>query len=113
MIATLLTVRSSHAAAHAPPIAPRQEFVAGLSWTIWKSAACGSGTLKVSNCNPTCASGHFIKYPILVVLWRAAPVPHHAGQRYFSRLTWIFTGKRPSSVHSPAQTLTLPSGAQP
>jgi hypothetical protein len=92
---------------------PSQEFVAGLSWTSWKSTAYGSGTLKVNNCTPTCASGHYVKYPILVVLWRDAPLPHHAGQRYFSRLTWIFTGKRPSSVHSPAQTLTLPSHGQP
>jgi hypothetical protein len=92
---------------------PSQELVTGLSWTSWKSTAYGSGTLKVNDCNPSCAAGHYIKYPILVVLWRAAPQPHHAGQKYFSRLTWIFTGKRPSVVHSPAQTLTLPSGAQP
>ena len=92
---------------------PSQELVSGLSWTSWKSTAYGSGTLKVNNCTPSCAAGHFVKFPILVVLWRAAPQPHHAGQSYFSRLTWIFTGKRPSSVHSPAQTLTLPSSAQP
>ncbi|HET7013696.1 MAG TPA: hypothetical protein VFI65_07285 [Streptosporangiaceae bacterium] len=92
---------------------PSQEFVSGLSWTSWKSTAYGSGTLKVNNCNPSCAAGHFVKFPILVVLWRAVPQPHHAGQKYFSRLTWIFTGKRPSVVHSPAQTLTLPASAQP
>ena len=91
---------------------PSQELVTGLTWTSWKSTAYGSGTLKVNNCDPSCASGHFVKFPILVVLWRAAPWPHHAGQQYFSRLTWIFTGKRPSSVHSPAQTLTLPSAGQ-
>ncbi len=92
---------------------PSQELVTGLSWTSWKSTAYGSGTLKVNTCNPSCAAGHFAKFPILVVLWRAVPQPHHASQDYFSRLTWIFTGKRPSSVHSPAQTLTLPGTAQP
>lgn len=92
---------------------PSQEFVSGLTWTSWQSTAYGSGTLKVNDCNPSCAAGHFVKFPILVVLWKAAPWPHHAGHQYFSRLTWIFTGKRPSSVHSPAQTLTLPSAAQP
>jgi hypothetical protein len=92
---------------------PSQEFVSGLTWTSWKSTAYGSGTLKVNDCNPSCAMGHFVKFPILVVLWKAAPWPHHAGHEYFSRLTWIFTGKLPSSVHTPAQTLTLPSGAQP
>jgi len=92
---------------------PSQQLVSGLTWTSWKSTAYGSGTLKVNNCNPSCANGHYVKYPILVVLWKAAPWPHHTGSQYFSRLTWIFTGKHPSSVHTPAQTLTLPSAAQP
>jgi hypothetical protein len=92
---------------------PSQQLVSGLTWTSWKSTAYGSGTLKVNNCTPSCAAGKYVKYPILVVLWRAAPWPHHTGRQYFSRLTWIFTGKRPSSVHTSAQTLTLPSGAQP
>ena len=86
-----------------------QEFVSGLSWTSWKSVAFGSGTLKVNNCNPSCAMGKYVKFPILVVLWRAKPWPHHAGRQYFSRLTWIFTGKRPSVVHTAAQTFSLPS----
>jgi len=86
-----------------------QEFVSGLSWTSWKSVAFGSGALKVNNCNPSCAMGRYVKFPILVVLWRARPWPHHAGRQYFSRLTWIFTGKRPSVVHTAAQTFSLPS----
>jgi hypothetical protein len=88
---------------------PSQEFISGLSWTSWKSTAFGSGTLKVNNCNPSCAAGKYIKYPILAVLWRAQPWPHHSGRQYFSRLTWIFTGKRPSVVHVAAQTFNLPS----
>lgn len=83
-----------------------QEFISGLSWTSWKSTAFGSGTLKV---NSGGAMGKYVKFPILVVLWRAKPWPHHAGRQYFSRLTWIFTGKRPSVVHVAAQTFTLPS----
>ena len=83
-----------------------QEFVSGLSWTSWKSVAFGSGTLKV---NSGGATGHYVKFPILVVLWRARPWPHHAGRQYFSRLTWIFTGRRPSVVHVAAQTFSLPS----
>jgi hypothetical protein len=86
-----------------------QEFISGLSWTSWKSAAFGSGTFKVNNCTPTCAGGKYIKFPILVVLWRAEPWPHHSGRQYFSRLTWIFTGKHPSVVHVAAQTSNLPS----
>jgi len=85
---------------------PSQEFVSGLSWTSWKSVAFGSGTLKV---NSGGATGKYVKFPILVVLWRARPWPHHAGRQYFSRLTWIFTGRRPSVVHTAAQTFNLPS----
>jgi hypothetical protein len=73
--------------------APSQEFMSGLSWASWKSVAFGGGVLKVNSCTPTCAQGKYISYPIHTVLWRAAPWPHHAGRDYFTRLTWIFTGK--------------------
>ena len=74
--------------------------------------AFGSGVLKVNDCTPTCAQGTYIKYPILVVLWRARPWPRHSGREYFSRLTWIFTAQRPG--HTPAaQTFTLPASGQP
>jgi len=88
---------------------PSNEFVGGLSWTSWRSVAFGSGVLKVNNCTPSssCGPSKFTKYPILVVLWRAAPRPGHPGQ-YFSRLTWIFTGKRPAHVPV-TQTFTLPA----
>jgi hypothetical protein len=45
-------------------------------------------------------------YKILTVLWRPMPWPSHAGHRYFTRLTCIFTGKRPAHARA-AQTLTL------
>ncbi len=40
---------------------------------------------------------------------RAEPMawPGHPGHRYFTRLTWIFTGKRPAHARA-AQTITLP-----
>jgi hypothetical protein len=89
-----------------PGCMPSQEFFTGLKWTSWKSVGYGSGTLKVNNCIPTCAHGKFISYPILTVLWRAEPRPGHAGQEYFSRLTFIFTGKR-SNRGPAARTYTL------
>ncbi len=46
---------------------PSQELVTGLAWTSWRSAAFGSGILKVSDCTPTCAQGRYVTYPILVV----------------------------------------------
>lgn len=91
---------------------PSSELVTGLAWTSWRSAAFGGGILKVNDCTPTCAQGHYVKYPILVVLWRAEPWPGHPGQRYFSRLTWIFTGPRPGHVPA-AQTFVLPSSGHP
>ena len=87
---------------------PSNELVTGLTWTSWRSVAFGSGTLEVNDCTPTCAQGTYIKYPILVVLWRAERWSKHPGQNYFSRLTWIFTGNRPGRV-SAAQTFVLPA----
>jgi len=87
---------------------PSSEYVAGLTWTSWRSVAFGSGTLKVNDCTPTCAAGKYINYPILTVLWRAEAWPKHAGKDYFSRLTWIFTGKRSAGARV-SQTFTLPA----
>jgi hypothetical protein len=87
---------------------PSQEFLSNLSWASWQSVAFGSGALKVNNCTPTCAQGKFVSFPVLTVLWGAKPWPHHPGRNYFSRLTWILTGKRPA--HAPVtQTFTLPA----
>jgi hypothetical protein len=91
---------------------PSSQYIAGLSWTSWKSNAFGSGTLKVNDCVPNCATGKYIKYPILVVLWRAQSWPRHSG-KYFSRLTWIFTGKRPQGQKVAAQTFNLSATGAP
>ncbi|HET9895012.1 MAG TPA: hypothetical protein VFQ44_08760 [Streptosporangiaceae bacterium] len=91
----------------APGCMPSQEFFSHLSWTSWKSVAFGSGTFNLISCNPSCARGKFQKFPVLVVAWRAKAWPNHAGRQYFSRLTMIFTGKRPKSLHTASQTLTL------
>jgi hypothetical protein len=91
---------------------PSQELLTGLTWTSWNAVAFGHGNLEVNNCTPTCARGTFVKYPVLTVLYRARPRPRHAGQEYFSRLTWIYTGKRPPSHGEPTVTMTLPSVGQ-
>ncbi|HEX3493010.1 MAG TPA: hypothetical protein VHU92_26975, partial [Streptosporangiaceae bacterium] len=54
--------------------------------------------------------------PVLVTAWRAEPGPGHAGQHYFSRLTEIYTGKRPTYYRSGdkkyhPQTVTWQLGA--
>lgn len=93
-----------------PGCMPSNELIGGLKWVSWRSVAFGSGLLEVNNCTPSskCGPSMFTKYPILTVLWRAESWPHHAGRAYFSRLTWIFTGKRPQ--HAPVtQTIVLPA----
>ncbi|MGO8887897.1 MAG: hypothetical protein ACLQI7_30305 [Streptosporangiaceae bacterium] len=89
---------------------PSNQYISGMSWTSWRSVAFGHATLKVNNCVPSCAQGKYISYPSLSVLWRAASWPKHAGRQYFSRLTLIFTGKRPPGHRQAAQTFTLPAG---
>ena len=87
---------------------PSSEYMARLTWASWRSVAFGEGVFKVNDCTPTCARGKYVSYPILQVLWRARPWPGHAGRDYFSRLTWIFTGKRPAHVRV-SQTVALPA----
>jgi hypothetical protein len=88
---------------------PSNEFIGHPKWTSWGSVAFGSGDLEVNNCMPTCAHGKYIKYPILIVLWRARP--WQGGGRYFSRMTWIYSGKRPHHA-AVTNTITWPSAAQ-
>jgi hypothetical protein len=84
------------------------EMLATLHWQTWRGTAYGNGVLKVDDCTPTCAQGKYIKYPVLTVLWRPKAWPGHPGHRYFTRVTWIFTGKRPGHARA-AQTLSLPA----
>jgi hypothetical protein len=86
------------------------ELIGHASWTSWGSTAFGAGDLEVNNCNPSasCGPSQFTKYPILIVLWRAEK--WQGGGRYFSRMTWIYTGKKPR--HSAAtNTITWPPAA--
>jgi hypothetical protein len=86
------------------------ELIGKVSWTSWGSAAFGKGDLEVNNCTPSssCGPSQFTKYPILIVLWRARP--WQGGGRYFSRMTYIFTGKKPH--HSAVtHTVTWPAAA--
>lgn len=90
-----------------PGCMPSQEFFSKLKWTSWASNAFGSGIFDINSCNPNCAQGKLLKFPVLVVAWKAQAWPNHAGRKYFSRLTVIFTSKRPKSTHTPSITLTL------
>jgi hypothetical protein len=87
------------------------ELIGNGSWTSWGSAAFGAGDLEVNNCTPSssCGPSKYTKYPILIVLWRARP--WQGGGRYFSRMTYIFTSKKPR--HSAVtNTVIWPPAAQ-
>jgi len=96
-----------------PGCMPSSELIGKLKWTSWTSVAFGSGALEVNNCTPSssCGPSMYTKYPILVVLWRAEPWIGAKGEDYFSRMTWIFTGKRPKHVPV-TQTITVPAAAE-
>jgi hypothetical protein len=65
-----------------------------LSWAAWgTSAAFGHGTYEFNDCVPYCAAGHGHHFAVLTALWRPEALPGHAGTRYFTRLTIIYTGR--------------------
>jgi len=88
-------------------------YLAGLHWASWgSSAAFGNGTSTFNDCVPSCVAGHGHSFPALVALWGAEPRPGHAGERYFTRMTIIYTGNRAYNAggklyHLP-QTVTEP-----
>lgn len=72
------------------------DYLYRLHWVSWASAAFGSGIEWQKDCVPYCgANRKFYTWPVLVVLWRPEPLPHHPGMHYFTRLTEIYTGMLP------------------
>ncbi|SRR5216683_4033259 len=68
-------------------------YLARLHWATWgSSAAFADGISTFNDCVPNCVAGHGHSFPVLVALWRAEPRPGHSGERYFTRLTIIYTG---------------------
>jgi|SRR5271165_5133037 len=87
-----------------------------LKWAAWgSSSAFAEGINTFNDCVPFCAAGHFHSFPVLAALWRAEPRPGHTGQRYFTRLTLIYTGNRTYSaggkLHRLPATATYPLSA--
>jgi hypothetical protein len=76
--------------------ADANDALSGLTWTTWTPArATATGTEQVNDCRPNCAEGTFHSYPVQAVLSGAAPVPHHPGERRFTKLTRHYPGARP------------------
>jgi hypothetical protein len=75
------------------------DFLTGLAWSNWGVTASGKGTEEINTCNPNCAAGKFRKFGADVKLSRPKARPHHAGQRYFTRMTLTYTHKVPKGFH--------------
>lgn len=77
-----------------PGCMPSNELIPKLKWASWTRSAFATGVVAVNNCNPSssCGPSKFTRYPILVVLWKAAAWPKHAGRDYFTRMTIILSG---------------------
>jgi hypothetical protein len=74
--------------------------VRDVRWTSWTpKLASGYGTFWENDCMPDCAEGHFHYYPSLEMLWGNAAVKGHPGERRYTELTVIFTGKKRPPVY--------------
>ena len=77
----------------------------GLKWSHWRrTSAAGAGSAKINDCKPSCAQGHFHKYPVNVSL-SSAHFCRKAGKTQFRRMRLTFTDKVPPGnkrVNSPA-----------
>ncbi len=66
-----------------------------LHWVAWGSAAAfATGVNTFNDCIPNCLANHLKTFPVLVNLWRTEPLPGNPGERYFSRMTLVYTGSR-------------------
>jgi len=83
------------------------DYLKGLNWSSWGVPAKGFGKESINTCVPSCSAGHFKTYPVNVALSQPKPWPHHAGKRYFSRMTLTYTKAIPKGFHK-TRTVALP-----
>jgi len=76
-----------------------------LNWSHWGAQGLATGSETINDCTPTCVGGTFHKFPVITVLWRVRPRPHHPAQHMFTRATIIYTGTVPAGFH---RTRTVP-----
>jgi hypothetical protein len=70
----------------------------GLKWSHWRRrSAAGAGSAKINDCKPSCAEGHFHKYPVSVRL-SSAHFCRNAGKTQFRRMRLTFTGRVPTGL---------------
>jgi hypothetical protein len=81
-----------------------------LQYRRWgRKSAAGSGKLALETCDPSCATGGIIRYPMRFVLRR---VRGAAGRRVFTRMAMTFTRRHPPGLGSSVtwRLLTTPLG---
>jgi len=71
----------------------------GLSWsTFGGSSAQAKGTFVMNTCEPDCAAGKDVSYPVTVKA--TSPRTCKKGVRVYNKLTIQFTGRAPKSASS-------------
>jgi len=62
-------------------------YLSGLRWSVWGTSPRATGTWRINDCTPICATGTFVSFPARVTLSRPEPLPGHPRTRYFTRIT--------------------------
>jgi hypothetical protein len=71
-------------------------YLTRLHWSSWwVSQARATGVEAQDNCVPSCEAGHFVTFPVRVVLSGSMKVPGHQA---YAQLTETFTGARPADL---------------
>jgi hypothetical protein len=71
----------------------------GLSWsTFGGSSAQAKGTFVINTCEPDCAAGKDVSYPVTAKA--TSPRTCKKGVRVYNKLTLQFTGRAPKSASS-------------
>jgi hypothetical protein len=89
------------------------DYIDHLSWTSWTPAmATAAGTQEINDCLPSCAAGHHLRYPVLLILWASAAVPGHPGEHQYTTMTALYPGTRPGgqAVQTGPLTASPPIG---
>jgi hypothetical protein len=75
-------------------------FLANMKWTTWSGTeAVGTGTYKLNDCDPNCASGHVYPVPAVVTLSQPVKVCYSSGIRWvWSRASFTFPSGLPKAL---------------
>jgi hypothetical protein len=73
--------------------------LSGLRWSSFGGASASArGTLKMNTCEPNCAAGKVVSYPVAV---QASDQRNcKQGARVYNKITLRFTGRAPKSANS-------------